>query len=82
MPRKEKITEDALKAAEGKYKNLTKNAPLAICRSLPNNKCDYVNDEFIRQSGFTLEEYNKLSEKKMKDLIHPEDNERVYEEFK
>ncbi|MBL7128994.1 MAG: PAS domain S-box protein [Ignavibacteria bacterium] len=78
----DKITKDALKAAEGKYKNLTKNAPLAICRLLPNNICDYVNDEFIRQSGFTLEEYNKLSEKEMKDLIHPEDSERVYEQFK
>ena len=77
----EKITKIALKAAEGKYKNLTKNAPFAICRLLPNGKCDYVNDEFVRQSGFTLEEYDKLSKKEMNDIIYPEDNERVNEQY-
>ena len=81
MSQNEKITENALKAAEGKYENLTKNAPLAICRLLPNGKCDYVNDEFFQQSEFTLEEYNKLSEKEMKDLIHPEDSKRVNEQY-
>ena len=77
-----KIKGKALKVSEGKYQNLTKNAPVAICRILTEDSiCDFVNDEFIKQSGYTLEEFNNLSKQEEKNLIHPEDQKRVSEEI-
>jgi PAS domain S-box-containing protein len=76
-----KATEETLKITQDKYLNLTKNAPLAICRIDTDGNCEYLNNEFVRQSGFTIEEYNNLSEKDVKSLIYPDDSNRVFEEY-
>jgi len=69
----------ALKESEEKYKRLTNNAPIALTR-LPINEMNYefANDEFVKQSGYTLEEFNNLTDEEVRELIHCEDRERVY----
>ena len=81
------ITEDeafeqALKGSELKYRNLIKNSPLSITRLLiKTNQYEFVNDEFIRQSGYTLEEFNALSNEEYHNMIHPDDRESVIKEY-
>src|SRR6185295_5836915 len=44
----------------------------------------FVNDEFIKQSGYSLEDYNNLSHEELYNLIYAEDRERLnknYEEW-
>ncbi|MGA2668514.1 MAG: PAS domain S-box protein [Ignavibacteria bacterium] len=74
-----KRAEIALVESEKKYKNLSENAPLAITRILSKDRCyDFVNEEFVRQSGYTMEEYNKLPDEKLIEMVFPEDRERVF----
>lgn len=74
--------EQALKGSEIKYRNLVKNSPLAITRLLiKSNKYEFVNDEFIKQSGYTLEEFNALSNEEYYDTIHPDDRDNVIREY-
>nr|MBC8488288.1 PAS domain-containing protein [Bacteroidota bacterium] len=81
----EKLNEShqELRKSEIKFRNLTKNAPVALTRyNIKDNKYDFANDEFTRQSGYTIEEFEKLSEKDLHDMMHGSDRERVYETFK
>lgn len=65
--------------SENKYKNLAANAPVAVTRILLRTKTyDFVNEEFVRQSGYSLEEFNTLSDEKLIDMIHPDDRQRVF----
>ena len=65
-----KQAEEAIIESEKKYKNLAVNAPIAVTRlKLGTRNYDYVNDEFVRQSGYTLDEYNELTE----DELFPDD---------
>ena len=75
-----KEVEKALKESEEKYKRLTQNAPIALTRvSMGGSKgYEYANDEFIRQSGYTLEEFNSLDDKEVREIIHADDRDRVY----
>ncbi len=74
----QKNTEIALMQSESKYKNLTKNAPVAFTRLIVGqNKYEIVNDEFEKQSGYTLEEFNNLSEEEYQNLIYHEDREAL-----
>lgn len=78
-----KKAEDALKASEIKFRNLAKTAPVALTRmNLTTSTYDFVNDEFIRQSGYTQEEFEKLSELQLIDMIYPEDRERVFNTYR
>jgi PAS domain S-box-containing protein len=73
-----KKAELAIIASEKKYKNLATNAPIAVTRiSADSLRYEYVNDEFIRQTGFTMEEYNALTLPELKAMGYPEDRERV-----
>ena len=76
---KEKIQE--LESFKSEYENLTKNAPLALCRIGSDGNCTFVNKEFTNQSGYTLEEYNKLSVEEVSDLIYPGDRDRVFKQY-
>lgn len=77
------MAERELKKLEMKFSNFAKNAPVALTRfNLTENKYDFVNDEFERQSGYTLEEYEKLSDQELINLIHPEDRDKKFMEFK
>jgi PAS domain S-box-containing protein len=72
-----------LRDSEEKYRKLTTNAPIAITRlSIKDLKYEFVNDEFIRQSGYTLKEFNALSIKQLADLIHPEDQNMLASTYK
>lgn len=78
----EKVTgleyEKALKESEAKYKNLVKNSPFSITRLIvKTNQYEFVNDEFVRQSGYTLKEFNELSNKEYQQMIHPDDRDEV-----
>ena len=77
-----KKAELAIIESEKKYKNLATNAPIAVTRiSSETMKYEYVNDEFTRQTGYTMEEYNLLNTDELKMLAYPEDTERVNEFF-
>lgn len=72
----------ALNKSEKKYRNLVKNSPFSITRLLiKTNTYEYVNDEFVRQSGYTLEEFNSLSNEEYYNMIHDEDREIVMREY-
>ncbi len=72
----------ALKESESRYRNLTDNAPICLTRLLVKERIyEFANDEFVRQSGFTLEEFNKLTDAELNELIHPDDMERVLSEY-
>jgi PAS domain S-box-containing protein len=74
-----KRVQHALVESEKKYKNLTANAPVAVTRILSKDQCyDYVNEEFVRQSGYTMEEFNKLSDQELVDMIYEGDREKVF----
>ncbi len=75
-----KEAEKAQKESEEKYKRLTQNAPIALTRvSMSGSKgYEYANDEFIRQSGYTLEEFNSLDDKEVREVIHADERDRVY----
>ena len=50
-----KEAEESIIESEQKYKNLAVNAPIAVTRlRLDVKNYDYVNQEFVRQSGYTL----------------------------
>lgn len=69
--------------SETKYKNLAANAPVAVTRiTTKNNIYDFVNDEFIRQSGYSMEEFNSLPENKLVDMIYEEDRDKVFGFYK
>lgn len=77
-----KNAELATLESEQKYKNLAENAPIAVTRiSAETMKYEFVNDEFVKQTGFTMDEYNALSSDKLKALAYPEDKERVRDLF-
>ncbi|HMQ79837.1 MAG TPA: PAS domain S-box protein [Ignavibacteria bacterium] len=74
----EKIIEN-----ENKYKNLAANAPVAVTRvMLKSGAYDFVNDEFIRQSGYSMDEFNQLTDSDLVDMIHLDDREKVFNFYK
>jgi len=74
--------EKALKESELKYRNLIKNSPLSITRLLIKaNRYEFVNDQFVKQSGYTLDEFNALSNDEYNKMIHPDDRDRVMAEY-
>lgn len=71
--------EAAIKASEQKYKNLAENAPIAVTRIfIEDQKYDFVNDEFVRQSGYSRDEFNRLGNKEMLEMIFEEDRDKVF----
>ncbi len=69
--------------SENKYKNLAANAPVAVTRvMLKTGSYDFVNGEFSRQSGYSMEEFNKLNDAALVNMIHPEDREKVFNFYK
>ncbi|RPI16847.1 MAG: PAS domain S-box protein [Ignavibacteriae bacterium] len=78
-----KRVQEALLESEKKYKNLAQSAPIAVTRIIYENQSyEYVNEEFVRQSGYTMEEFNKLSDKELIDMIHEDDREKVFSFYK
>lgn len=78
----QKMTEHALRESETKYRNLTHFAPVAFTRlMLGNNKYEIVNEEFVKQSGYTLEEFNALTNEQYKGIIYKDDRDKIQGEF-
>ena len=74
---------DELRISETKFRNFSKTAPVALTRfNLKENKYDFINDEFTRQSGYTLEEFEKLSPEELDKMMYADDRQRVYDVFK
>lgn len=79
----QKHAEDALIRSRRKYSDLIRNVPIAIMRFLiDDNKYEFVNNEFERQSGYTLEEVERLSEDELVRMIHPEDRYMTFMAFR
>ena len=75
--------EEEIRDQERKYKNLAENAPVAVTRLIPDTKMyEFVNEEFIRQSGYSMEEFNSLSDELLYEMIHPDDREKVFDNYK
>jgi PAS domain S-box-containing protein len=74
-----KRAQTGLLESEKKYKNLAEHAPIAVTRIISSSKCyDFVNEEFVRQSGYTMEEFNNLSDQELINMIFEEDREKVF----
>jgi len=74
-----KKSEEALRISEEKYRKLAQNMPIAVTRILlKDNNYEFVNDEFVRQSGYTMEEFNNLKSQELIDMVHAEDRERIF----
>jgi PAS domain S-box-containing protein len=79
----QKHIEEALIRSRRKYSDLIRNVPIAIMRYLiDENKYEFVNNEFERQSGYTLEEVERLSEDDLVRMIHPEDRYMTFMAFR
>lgn len=79
----QKKASEKIKENEEKYRNLASNAPVAVTRYLiKENAYDFVNEEFTRQSGYNIDEYNRIEDDKLIDMIHPEDRERIFRFYK
>jgi len=73
-----KTSEEALIQSEKKYKNLTENQPIAVTRfNIKTNKYDFVNREFVRQTGYSREEFDKLDPEVLRHIVYPEDVDKV-----
>lgn len=68
---------------EDNYKILTAGSPAAV--SILDAAADsfiFVNDKFVQLTGYTLKEINSLSKKDFYELVHYEDRNSLYTEFK
>ncbi|MCI0448632.1 MAG: PAS domain S-box protein [Chlorobi bacterium] len=75
--------QEKVKESENKYKNLAANAPVAVTRVILGDRSyDFVNEEFVRQSGYSMEEFNHLTENQLIQMIHPDDTEKVFKFYK
>ncbi len=74
----QKSSQEKIVESENKYKKLAANSPVAVTRiDLKTKSYDFVNDEFVRQSGYSMEEFNALEDQKLFEMIHAEDRHRV-----
>ncbi|MFI5211754.1 MAG: PAS domain S-box protein, partial [Ignavibacteria bacterium] len=79
----QKKAQEKILESENKYKNLASSAPVAVTRIiLKTQEYDFVNDEFVRQSGYTMEEFNSLKMENLVEMIHPEDRAKVFNFYK
>ncbi len=75
--------ENLLKISEKKYRDLAESAPIAVTRlDASTDKYEFVNEEFTRQSGYTKDEFNSLTKREIYEMVHPDDREGLYADFK
>ena len=73
-----KKSDKTIKEGEMRFQTLTSNAPVAIFQTNLNGECTYVNDEWMKYAGMKFEEALGYG---WSDALHPEDKERVLEEW-
>lgn len=68
-----------LKASEGMLRNVTNNINGGVLVLVPQRAfhISYVNDGFIKLTGYTIEEINAIREENYTSYIHPEDRENL-----
>ena len=77
-----KSTESALKESEAKFRDFAESAPVSFTRVRMNDgKYEFANSQFEKTSGYSLEEFNRLSPEELRNLIHPDDFTRLSTEF-
>lgn len=77
-----KEVEKRLHESEAKYKQLIHNSPIAITRlKAGTDGYEFVNEEFVRQSGYSEEEFAELSKIETNLMVHHDDRERVIQSF-
>jgi PAS domain S-box-containing protein len=67
-----------LQTSEARYRAVVQDQTELICRCLPDNTINFVNDAFCR---FFSQTYHQLMGRKMTDLLIPEDRARVEEQL-
>ena len=78
-----KVFAEALKKSEDKYRNLAENQPIAVTRfNIENNKYEFVNKEFVRQTGYEMADFDRLNPDELREIIYPDDADKVTEEYK
>ena len=80
---RKKLIEQKHRMGEDNYNALTAGAPAAV--SILDASADsfiFVNDKFVRLTGYTLNEINSLSKKDFYELVHHEDRDSLYSAFK
>lgn len=71
--------QEKLRESEYRLRMLAEHAPIAITRfSLRERRYLFANREFERQSGYTLEEFEALSDRELIEMIHPEDRQTIF----
>lgn len=70
---------EELQQSEHRFRLLADHAPVAITRfGLAEQRYLFANREFERQCGYTLEEFEALSDRELIEMIHPEDRQRIF----
>ncbi len=70
---------EELRHSEHRFRLLAESAPVAITRfGLQERRYLFANREFERQSGYTLEEFEALSDRELIDMIYPDDRQRIF----
>ncbi len=78
-----KESDEKILELEKKYFELNQYAPIGIARLNSKTRLfDFINNEFTRQSGYTLDELNSKSENEIDEFIHLEDRKRVLNKVK
>lgn len=79
----QKRAKEELIVSQKKYSELIRNVPIAIMRFLiADNKYEFVNNAFERQSGYSLNEVELLNDNQLVDMIHEKDRYRVFSAFR
>jgi PAS domain S-box-containing protein len=77
-----KTVEKALLESELKYRNLAQNAPVALTRiNVKTGKYEYVNDQFVKSSGYTMDEFNALTNEQLNKIIYKDDSKWVFDTY-
>lgn len=70
---------EQLQESERRFRMLAEHAPVAITRfNLRQRRYAFANREFERQSGYTLEEFEALSDQELIEMIHPDDRQPIF----
>jgi PAS domain S-box-containing protein len=74
---------EALKESEAKYRNLIMHEPVSHSRFLLKEKrYEFFNNEFLKQTGYTFEEFEKLNKKELIKMVHKDDRKIVFEKYR
>jgi PAS domain S-box-containing protein len=76
-----KRMEEALRESEEKYRNLVEQS-LQGTFVIQDMRIVFSNQAFANMSGYTLEEIYSLSSQELMNIVHPDDQKRVWDRFR